>query len=161
MASRIDGLARLAAGMLQPGVIRLAMTGGHRRVIPRQRLWRPVVVALVGHRHWDVVVVVVLLDDEPGVGLFIDELELLGLELLVPFAELSDEDELLDGELDDETVPLADIEAEVDVSVDGVVVVVVVVLELGDEVSVDAVVVEGLTATVVDDPGVALAPELL
>jgi hypothetical protein len=145
VATRVDRLVGLAAGMIQPWMIGLAMARGHRRIFARRRLRRPVVVAFVGHRHCEVVVVVV--DDELGVGLFIDE--------------LSDDVVLPDGDELDETEPLDDIEAEVDVSVDGVVVVVVVVLELGEDVSVDAVVVDGVEATVVEDPGVALAPELL
>jgi len=90
--------------------------------------------------------------------------------LLVSLVPLG-EDDVLDDELSelglDEpegvveavTLPEAFIEAVVDVSVDGVVVVVVVLLA-GVEVSVEVVVVAGDEATVVE-PGVALVPELL
>ena len=63
--------------------------------------------------------------------------------------------------VEDEMLPLPDMDAVVDVSVDGDV---VALLELGDEVSLDAVVVGGVTdavVVVVVDPGVALVPELL
>ncbi len=82
-----------------------------------------------------------------------DVLELLEFGLLDPLADVS-EGGVDDGELDD-TEPLEDIEAVVEVSGDGDGV------EPGDDVSVEVVVVDGLTATVVVDPGVALVPELL
>ena len=115
-----------------------------------------VVVAVVRHRDYFADDVSLLLPDgdEPGdvdaEELGIDEAD----EMLSEFVLLAPLGEVLP-----ETLPLALMDAEVDVSVDGVVVVVVVVL-LGEEVSVDAVVVEGDTATVVE-PGVALVPELL
>ena len=112
-------------------------------------------VALVGHGDYfvvDVVSVVELdgvVDDELGIEE--DDEALSEFVLLEPL-----------GEVLAETLPLALIDAEVEVSLDGVVV--TVVLLLGDEVSVEAVVVGGVVATVVEvvvEPGVALVPELL
>ncbi|HST02474.1 MAG TPA: hypothetical protein VLJ84_12520 [Usitatibacter sp.] len=106
-------------------------------------------VALVGHGDQYFVVDVVLVVELDGV---VDDEVLSEFVLLEPL-----------GEVLAETLPLAPIDAEVEVSLDGVVVTVVVVL-LGDEVSVEAVVVGGVVATVVEvvvEPGVALVPELL
>lgn len=105
-----------------------------------------VVVALVGHATYCLVVVVVVV-----VSLLLDEAG--GVEgVVVPLADIEDDVELsLDG-VD-----------ELDVSLGGVDEVLVVLL--GDEVSVEAVVVGGVVATVVElvvvEPGVALVPELL
>jgi len=90
---------------------------------------------------------------------------LVSLLVVVVVVELGGVDE-------DETLPLADIEADVEVSLDGVDEVDVSLggveelleLLLGEEVSVEAVVVAGVVATVVDvvvELGVALVPELL
>jgi hypothetical protein len=111
-----------------------------------------VVVALVGHCDYFVVDVVSVVELD---GVVDDE---LGVEDDEALSELV----LLGGVLA-ETLPLAPIDAEVEVSLDGLVVTVVVVLP-GDEVSVEAVVVGGVVATVVEvvvEPGVALVPELL
>jgi hypothetical protein len=151
MATRIDRLPRLARGMLQALMVGLAMARRHRRENAGRGLRRPVVVAFARHGHCVVVVVVVV---ELGPLVVVDDvLELLEFGLLDPLADVS-EGGVDDGELDD-TEPLEDIEAVVEVSGDGDGV------EPGDDVSVEVVVVDGLTATVVVDPGVALVPELL
>lgn len=115
--------------------------------------------------------VVLLVDDVvSGVGLELDdELELS--ELLDGVLDDEDDGED-DGDVDDDTEPLAFIDALVEVSLDGV-----VELEeldgveddelelLGEDVSVEAVVVAGVVVVVVeevvDDDGVASVPELL
>ena len=151
MATRIDRLLRLARGMLQALMVGLAVARGHRRDVPRRGLWRPVVIASVRHGQREVVVVVVVVELGPFV--VVDEvLELSGLELELVVDVSVDEGEL------GVTDPVEDIEALVEVSVEGDV---VDEVDPGADVSVDAVVVDGLTATVVVDPGVALAPELL
>jgi len=116
------------------------------------------VVAVVGHGDQRDVVVVLA-------GLLLVSLLVFELgedaELDEPVSEL----EVLDGvegAEDDVTLPEAFIDAVVEVSVDGVEVVMVVVLVAGVEVSVEVVVVAGDWATVVVvEPGVALVPELL
>jgi len=114
-----------------------------------------VVVALVGHGDHFVLEELSLLesdlvvDDELGIG--DDEDVLSEFVLLDPL-----------GLLDDEMLPFALIDALVEVSLDGVLD--ELELLLGDEVSVEAVVVAGVLATVVDvvvELGVALVPELL
>ena len=120
------------------------------RLVTRRGLRRVVVVALVGHGDYCFV---------------LDEVSVLEVELggVVVEAVLS-EFVLLEplGVVPAVTLPLELIDAEVEVSLDGVVVTVVVLP--GDEVSVEAVVVGGVVATVVEvvvEPGVALVPELL
>lgn len=116
-----------------------------RGIVTRRGQRRVVWVALVGHGVYfvlDVLSLVVLEVELGGVDDVLSE-----FELLAPLG--------VDG---DETVPLADIDPEVEVSVDGV----VDALELlGDEVSVEAVVVGGVVVVVVVELGVALVPELL
>jgi hypothetical protein len=157
MAARVNGLPRHARRMLGAHPVRLGMACRRvLRLVPRLGLWT-VVVAVVGHANQrDVVVLVVVVLD----GVVLVSLVLLGEDdvlddELSEFALL----EPLEGDVDAETLPEAFIDAVVDVSVDGVVV--VVVLLAGAEVSVEVVVVAGDDATVVVEPGVALVPELL
>jgi hypothetical protein len=116
-----------------------------RGIVTRRGQRRGVLAALVGHGAYfvlDALSVVVLGVELGGVDDVVSE-----LELLAPL-----------GVDDDETVPLADIDPEVEVSADGV----VDVLELlGDDVSVEAVVVAGVVVVVVVELGMAFVPELL
>jgi len=150
MAARIHGLARLAGWMLGADAVGLGKARGLRRFVPRRGRRRVVVVALVGHGDYCFVLVELSLL-ELDAGVLDDDAVLSGVVLLEP-----------PGVVEDETLPFADIDAEVEVSVDGVLD--ELELLLGDEVSVEAVVVGGVVATVVEvvvEPGVALAPELL
>ena len=138
MAARIHGLARLAGGVLGADAVGLGKARGLRRLVARRGRRRVVVVALVRHGAYCFVLV---------------EVSALELVLLESLGGVEDEDE---------TLPFADIDAEVEVSEDGVLD--ELELLLGDEVSVEAVVVGGVVATVVVvvvEPGVALVPELL
>lgn len=125
--------------MLGAHAIGLGQARRRRRLVPGRGLRRVVVVALVGHGDHFVLEAVSLL--EPG-WVEVDE---SGFVLLEP-----------------ETLPFALIDALVEVSLDGVPDELEVLL--GDDVSVEAVVVGGVVATVVEvvvEPGVALVPELL
>lgn len=151
MAARIHGLARHAGWMLGADAVGLGKARGLRRLVPRRGRRRAVVVALVGHGDYCFVLVElsVLEVDEGVLGGVVEDAVLSGFVLLEPLGV-------------DETLPFADIDAEVEVSVDGVLA--ELELLLGEDVSVEAVVVGGVATTVVevvDEPGVALVPELL